>query len=368
MNVTTINDWQSLQKLAGSWSSLLKQSRANSIFRSWQWVEAWWRTMDGRFELHILVVRDASGALAGIAPFYRGTIRLCGVINYRMLRLMGDAPTGAEYSDWLLREDCEQQAARAIASSLVADHSWDFLWMPLMSGWSGSRSVLQDACQSAGLDFASHATDFSAINLPGQYSAYEESLSKNKRSELRRRKRAVFEDLGGELVHCQSQDDLPMFLNALFELHESRWSSLGKRGAFERKPLERRFYETFAPIALQQGWLRITAIRIAGSFKAVEIGYVYNGQYLALQGGFDPTSAPGLGNALLARLIEKLIAEGVHTFDFLCTSANYKQQFGAKTRSGWDVLVGRRSVQTAAVRLAGLSPRGKYLRVQTVTT
>src|SRR4051812_22427996 len=88
-----ILDWAGVTALADEWNGLLAQSRADTIYLPWEWLDAWIRAVGRKYEPFVIAVRDANGALCGLAPFYRMSYSLLGVLPFRMLRLAGDQPT-----------------------------------------------------------------------------------------------------------------------------------------------------------------------------------------------------------------------------------------------------------------------------------
>ena len=115
-------------------------------------------------------------------------------------------------------------------------------------------------------------------------------------------------------------------------------------------------------MAWERGWLRFFAVREGPAFKAVQIGYVYDGVFHQLQEGFDPAGLAGIGNVLRGKAIEASIQEGVRAYDFLGGFGEHKRRWGARPRIGYDLLLGRRSLRTLPLFAAGFWPTGRYLR------
>jgi len=92
-----IRAWAPLGQLEGEWNTLLSSSGADTIFLRWEWIQAWGEAVGRAHPLLVVGARDSQGALAGVAPFYRSTLRLFGRVPSRTLRLLGDYPTGSEY-------------------------------------------------------------------------------------------------------------------------------------------------------------------------------------------------------------------------------------------------------------------------------
>src|SRR6185503_19962898 len=128
------------------------------------------------------------------------------------------------------------------------------------------------------------------------------------------------------------------------------------------KPAGARFYERFAPRALENGWLRLYGIEADGELKAVQIGYVYGGVFHALQEGFDPAYVAGVGNVLRAAVFEACMGAGLRAYDFLGGLTPHKERWLAQPREGYDVFLGRRNLRNALVFWRPLWPSGRFPR------
>lgn len=360
-----IQDWADLSRLEGEWNRLLAGSRADSIFLTWEWIASWRKVVGGNVRPFVVAQRDDAGRLQAIAPFYVAGLRLLGSLRYRALRILGDCESGAEYGDWIVAREREDEWALALARSLAGARGWDCIWMPNVAGWTGARDRVATACAAAGLLVRERPIAFSAAELPGEYAAYWKALSGNARSAIQRQAKRIEAD-GGRFETCASPGDLDVFLDALVDLNHRRWSAAGGEGSFHRRPLETAFYREFTRQAIERGWLRICGLRMDGVLKAVQIGYVYGGAFLQLQEGFDPAAPPGLGNVVRSRVIEACIREGLTTYDFLGGHTDHKRRWLASARPGHDLYVARRSLKNALVHAAGAWPTGRYLRPEAI--
>jgi CelD/BcsL family acetyltransferase involved in cellulose biosynthesis len=363
LRAEVIDTWADLARLQGRWNALLEASSADSIFLTWEWIESWRAAGGASVEPLTIVVWDGEGELVGLAPLYLASMRLGGIVAYRTLRVLGDYQSGAEYLDWILARDREEEAARLIVDALARQRSrWDCIWIPNLAGWTGACDRIAAACLEGGFYAGRRGIDFSAVDLPGDYESYLRSVSHNLRSTLRRQGRRVFDgpDVSFELLSREA--DLPPFLDALVDLNHRRWSALGQDGTFVRKPLELRFCRNFAPRALARGWLRLFAIRRGSRFEAVQMGYTYRHVFHQFQEGFDPLAARGVGNVLRSRVIRHCIEEGVHTYDFLGGHTAHKRRWRSRPRPGHDLLIGRPCLKNSLIFSAGVWPTGRYLR------
>lgn len=361
--ITTIEEWRAL---APEWNALLADSNADSLFLTWQWLDTWLAVREHALQLLVVCVRDGDGRLAGAAPLYRCDYVLAHMLRYRMLRVLGDVESGAEYQTWIARRDCEAEAFAAIAAALRAARSeWDLLWMPKLPGWKPVSRALLDTLRQAGIRANRRVHTFSAIALPDDYEGYLGRMSASRRQQVRRTSNKILSRPGVSVRRVQTPAELASTLDALFRLHGKRWRAAGQQGVFDRRPLERAFYQRFAPLALEAGWLALYALCEHDDPKAVQLGYVYADTFLQLQEGFDPDYLPHVGNALRAHVIRDCIGRGVREYDFLGGISEHKRRWLAEARTGMDLLAGAARLRNAPVLRAGVWPTGAYLRPRT---
>lgn len=362
MKVEILENWQAVSVLAGEWNKLLTASKANTIFLTWEWISSWAEVSRNTNSPFVICVRDSTGQLVGVAPFYISTLRFGGLISYRTLRVMADYATGSEYPDLIVHPEVEQQVIQVIVDMLVRSHAqWDCIWMPKVAGWSGAVDRVFLPFQGCGLFSHSRLCEFSVVELPHTMGVYFDSLSANRRARFRQDIKRFAKNQSVTVQQCETPQQIPVFIDALFALHCQRWRSRGEEGSFRRSPQLASFYHHFIPRALDKGWLRFFAVQDQGEYKAVQIGYEYDGTFYAIQEGFDP-ALKGVGNFLRAHIIERCISAGVRTYDFLGEMSDHKKRWGAQVRVGYDVLVGSDKLKNRPLFSAGVWPTGRFLR------
>jgi len=320
------------------------------------------------YQPFIVCVRDNIGDLVGVAPLYFFNYRLINLVPYKTLRMIGDSSTGSEYQEWIVRKHGSDEIYEAIVNSLSKAHNrWDCIWMPRLSGWSGSHKTIEEKVVSQGWYASIRERDFSYFKIPETMAEFLGGLSRKARYQTKRDTKKIFDQNGATLRSCEDMDDLPEFLRVFFELHNLRWQVKDKKGAFKRNPTKGEFYRTFVPLALERRWLRFFGVEVDGEFKAIQIGYVYNNIFHSLQEGFDPDYLKGVGNALRAKIIEACIKEGLDEYDFLGGYSEHKKRWTAIRRSGYDLFIGNRSIKNSLLFRFGLWPTGRYLTGRRIT-
>jgi CelD/BcsL family acetyltransferase involved in cellulose biosynthesis len=162
------------------------------------------------------------------------------------------------------------------------------------------------------------------------------------------------------VAKCDSADDLPRFLQALYSLHRARWHERGGCGVFE-DDRRRAFYERMCRAMLQAGMLDFWLLEVDNSPVAAEIGLRCGDTYTSLQSGFAPAfrqESPGV--VLMGRIVGELIGDGVRYYDLVGGDELYKQRWGADR--GWYVNLRCARPQSrgaAYLRFADLYVRGR---------
>jgi CelD/BcsL family acetyltransferase involved in cellulose biosynthesis len=354
--------WSELEQLESDWNKLLFRSAASSIFLTWEWLEAWGKAIQHKVEPFVITVRDDRGALIGIAPLYLARLRFLRAIQYRTLRFVADTATGAEYPDWIVDPAAEEAVCREIAETLcVKTSDWDTIWLPNVAGWSGAPERITRSLGDAGLNIHTRERRFSVADLGDSLGDFEATIPSKRRQQMRRKTRRIKAIEGVEFVRCTAADQLPEFLDALFDLHQRRWESVGLDGTFRHIPVQEQFYRQFAPLALRRDWLCLFGLKHHGVFKAVQYGYVYGNTYHQLQEGFDPDFERDGGNALRHHMIEALINDGVNSYDFLGGWTEHKRRWGAELRHGCDIFVGSNRLKSRLLFSKEIWPSGRYI-------
>jgi len=297
-------DWHEGTAYAEQWNSL-----APTVFTTFDWQASWYDAYGGQ-EPVVVTCTDETGLL-GLAAFQR---------QERRIRFLGDGTYDSDNLDFVYRDpkvvpELLKAARRLVGPFDILDLRAIQPFSPLTStplqGWLAYR----------------FETPHPVIVLHGSWDDYLSTLAAKTRSELRRRLRKA--EGRCKVVSCQTEEQLPAFLDTLQRLHGERWRSRGQEGAFA---LKRRstFFDLVARRFLRRGWLKFSLLEIDAKEAAVEFGFTFRGTYSSLLAGFDPAlslECPAL--ILRAHLLKMLIKEGVHYYDFLGGNEEHKYRSGA---------------------------------------
>jgi CelD/BcsL family acetyltransferase involved in cellulose biosynthesis len=305
--ITSIDD---LSALEAQWDELWHRDLNATPFQSPHWLLPWWHAFGS--DRPYVVTASSNGRLDALAPLYilrddesgesLGMFIGTGITDY--LDILGDS---ALLADGITSADCQMWDLQQIrpASSLLT--------MPLRNGWSENVEN-QEPCPVLPLD-----GDFDGL------------LSTHARKKLRYYRRCA-ERLGNVTYETATRDSLATLLDALFDLHAARWRQRGQPGVLADS-VTQQFHRQVAPRMLAAGALRMYAMRIEGTIRAVFYGFAHHGVVYYYLSGYDPELEKiSIGNTIVAHAIEQAVHDGARIFDFLRGAEEYKYAWGAKDR------------------------------------
>ncbi len=319
LSVTEITGGSEFEALGPESSALWARCPDATPFQSPEWLIPWWRHLFNGGQLWALAMHEGQ-RLAALAPFF-----IYGH-EVRRVAMLGAGIT--DYLDILVEPGLAGDAAARTLEHLADRRTcWDeCAFDDLRPG-----SPLLDAPSLAGL--AAEYTESSpcpVLELPLLPEDLQECLPAKFRTDLRRaRNRLLRTELRFETAAPQ---DVPGYLNALFELHGAAWHARHQTGVLATQDLQA-FHRDVAAGMQASGCLRFWALRSSGSFAAVVYGFARRGRTYAYLGGFDPALAKlSPGAALMGYAIERSIEQGMREFDFLRGREEYKYLWGAHDR------------------------------------
>jgi CelD/BcsL family acetyltransferase involved in cellulose biosynthesis len=163
------------------------------------------------------------------------------------------------------------------------------------------------------------------VSLDRTWEQFEAALPGKRRSDLRRRRRRLAEEVGE--VECVSHDGsegLASLLREGFEVEASGWK--GERGtAVNAEPDARRFYENAAAWAADAGLLNLWFLRAGGRTVAFAYCITDAEAHHVLKIGIEPAYsryAPGM--LLTRQMLVDSFRRGLRRYEFLGQDDPYK--------------------------------------------
>ena len=328
LEIHELTTTEELEALEPEWGELWRRALAATPFQSPAWLIPWWRHI-GSGALRVLAAR-AGGRLVGLLPLY-----LQEAEGEKLL------PLGIAISDYL---DClyEDGQGPALATAMLRHlaerhHDWRVCELhPLPAGSPLLEAPAPPGCASEVLSFEPCLV----VEIPPEASNLRHVLPKRMRKNLRyfggRAAR-----LGRISFEMASMASVAEVLDALFDLHATRWARDGGPGVLG-DPAIRAFHRGAAPALLREGLLRLRALRLDGRIVAVLYGMHANYRACCYMSGFDPDlSEISPGTLILAHAIEQAMAERAREVDFLRGREPYKYFWGVRERPCYGRMIRR---------------------------
>jgi CelD/BcsL family acetyltransferase involved in cellulose biosynthesis len=331
LTIDVFESLESLEHLRPEWNALLGEYPHSTIFSSYEWLVPWWRAFGTSNRLLVLAFRDSSSALVGLAPMAL-TDRKSFPFRLRLLRLMGDGSHDSDNLDLPVKPGFEQRFAESLLHFLEGQRaSWDFGEFNTMPPQSPGADALRQLFGQKKWVAIEKRMPASAIPLPGTWEEYLQVLSAKERGKVAYYSKRLEKKYKAHFYRCESESELPACLEALFSLHQKRWQSTGQPGSFH-SAARRGFYLDLSRVLLAQDRLEFWLLDLDGKPVAAQFGFRFGTTVSQLQEGFDREySTDSVGYLLRARVIQRMIAQGVRTYDFLGGEPGYKAKWGAQS-------------------------------------
>lgn len=338
----SVNHLTTLPELAGiaqRWNEL-----AGGIpFCGWEWLSTWWRFYSGpQDQLCTLVIREPSGRIVAIAPWYLHSSRGQG----RLIRFLGSGEVCSDYVTVL----CEPEFRTAVVDRLtrwLTDEdggNWDLLELNgIVQGDVLMNNLTRALIDHKHMSLQGTQPSCWSVELPDDWDQYLGSLSKSRRERTRKLYRQEYLTGCAKLHQVVGADQLARSFEVLVELHQRRRNSLGQAGCFASERFLK-FHQSIIEQFLELGRLRMLWLELEGRPAAIEYGLVGNDTVYYYQGGFDPDlSDRRPGWLAFSGSLKLAIEQGYRKFDFLRGNEPYKASWGAQPQALRDVVIAGRN-------------------------
>jgi len=354
ISIQTCGTWTELEAHVPAWIRLLQSNSRPSVFMTPEWLSSWWHAFGAKKELRALIFTDDREQTVGIAPFYSEHQRFLG-LPLRVLRFVGAGSGDSDALDFIVAPGYEQACAQAFLRWLTLEQAFDICALETLPHYSAVAQNLSSLAQHGDLKLHSETSPNFFIDLPATWPDYLETLEPGFRPLLTRYPKRLHSRFNVSVIRCERESDLASSLDALFALHQMRWTGRGEPGAFSSA--ERRgFYRRMAHAFQARGWLEFWLLKLDGEIAAAQFCFRYRDAVYLLQEGFHPKfAAEKVGYALRAHVLQQMIRSGAKRYDFLGGTDSYKARFGA--RCGTYITL--RLAGTMRGRLCLASRRGK---------
>lgn len=318
-----------LERLRPEWDALWERSPWSTPFHAPEWLLAWWHRLGGG-TLRVVELRRG-GHLVGLAPLFIHTLG----DGRRRMTTLGDGVS--DIGGALFDAELGDAGARAVLSRIAEQRAeWDVCELRELRG----GDPLLAAPLPAGLAGAAAPSSVAPyVPLAGSLEATLPAMSPSHRHNMQQAENRIRRAGGARLAIARGPEWRAM-LDALFQLHERRWRERGEAGVLA-DPRLRAMHEELAPALLRRGCLRLFTLHVGDRLAAALYGFAWRGRLHCYLQGHDPDAShcsPGV--ALLRRVIEHAIGEGLRELDLLRGAEPYKYRWGAHDRRHHDLRFG----------------------------
>jgi peptidoglycan/xylan/chitin deacetylase (PgdA/CDA1 family)/CelD/BcsL family acetyltransferase involved in cellulose biosynthesis len=331
MRILLHETWDDVRNLSERWNDLLTNSAGNTIFLTWEWMEAWWTNYGLQRPLFVLSAWEGD-ALEGIAPFFVDKLARWGR-NWKCLKLIGDGSRDSDYLDCIVRNGRENEIVGEFVRFLESQRNrWDCLEFHGTPENSPCLKALMALVREKAWRFSSEPIPCATLPLPTDWNQYLKLLKPRFRTQVRSTMNYYDEKIGAIPVQCEASADIERWLPILFDLHTRRWQSKDMPGVFG-ETAKQNFYRDISKAALSKGWLAFHRLDWGERPLAMQFGFRYDNRFFLLQEGYDPefaTLRPGM--ALRGALMRHWIRTGLAEYDFLAGSSAYKFEWGGQLK------------------------------------
>ena len=313
----------SLDELSTVWEELFVNCNAEPS-TSFEWTKALLEThLSPTDKFFITIVKDADTPIA-ILPFLIREISRGG-IKFRVLMPVSELYN--THSDLLIRDYSAEIVQFLLTSLLSLKEKWDIFRMNHMLENNPFLLTLRSSAIQH-IRFHTTRTEPSFyIPLDETFEHYLHNRSKNFRKNLRRMKKKLGEK--GEISFVQYVDlqTLSKAYDDLLTIEKRSWKH--KHGtAISSIPKQEQFYWLLCQGAAGKKRLRLIFLYLNQQPAAYYIGLISNSSYKSLKSSYDAEYRPCSPSTVLrAHLIEDLIREGVHEFDFHAEPYKWETQW-----------------------------------------
>lgn len=324
MTVEQYANSDGFEALRSEWNALLRCSPTDTIFLTWEWQSLWWQAYHPG-ELLIVTVRDDSGALIGIAPWFIDTTQP----DERVVRGIGCVDV-TDYVDVIYHRDHAETVIPAFADALASRRD-DFTRVNLCNLREASPSLpaLKSAFEGVGFSTTVEEQEVCpVIPLNRTFAEYLESLDKKNRHELRRKMRLAEGNRDLSVTTIESEEALTAAVDDFIALMAE---SSENKAEFLENPQHVAFFRSILPAVMRNGWLELSFLHYGETPIAAYVNFVYNDRVMVYNSGLSLTHShlsPGI--VLIVNLIRRACDEGRAAFDFLRGDEEYKFRLGGQ--------------------------------------
>ena len=327
ISIRKVSHTEEFAALGQAWNGLLRRTAQNNPFLSHEWLYSWWLAFGGKAQLHVLLCTEGE-ELVGIFPGY--VRRDSWLPPTRRLRLLGSEVVTSDFLDVIAAPERNHDVVQAVLAHLRHDESAHLLELTDIRADSPLLAIL--GAPPFGIDWRVQLWPTHKlcpfIALPAVWDEFLAGLSHSARKNFQYYNRRL-QSQGASLEIVRTPEELPAALADFRRLHDCRRSQKEQAGIFAT-PSRRYFYSEALKRFAAAGWLEMAFLKVGGVRIAGVCQFDYGNAIYYYQTGYDVAwEKSSVGFVLNGLLIERAIAAGKASFEFLRGEEAYKYRLGA---------------------------------------
>lgn len=330
-----------MENLKDVWNDVLRRSRDNNIFSTWEWLSSWWKHFGEGRRLRILLAKERDEIVA-IAPLMWSKYKLLRFGKLRKIEFIGTS--ASDYNVFILTEN-KPEHLQLFLNYLINCSDWDILELKDIPETSLSADLLRRTIIDLPQKLRNEVIVCNVcpyLSLPDSFGTFMKSLSGRKRKHLRRNMGKLKEEYKVEFKRYDEFGSVKQAMTAFIQLHQEEWRSKNMLGAFYL-PGFSDFHLEVAERFAKKGWLGLYFLTVDDRPISAQYTFEYNKKmHLYLTGFSLDYSKYSVGHLILMCAIENCIQKGLKEYDMMRGAEPYKFRRGAKNRKNLEVRFIRR--------------------------
>lgn len=332
MNIDVIRTESEWAALAAEWNALLSGSAIDVPFLRHEYLMAWWQHRGGgewpaESELHIVIARDESGQVRGIAPLFRAE----DGEGQPVLHLLGSVEI-SDFLDLLAAPEDLPTFCNLLLTTLNQPETlaWARLDLQNILEESPTLAALEAAAEQAGLKFnLSRLQPAPYIPLTGDFDSWLESIEGRMRQEFRRKLRNAARY--PVPVGWYKVTDPASLATEFEEFGRLMVQERGKQDFLTPAMAEQML--AIAEAALAEGYLDLRFLTVGKQKAAALLCFDYQNRLWGYNSGLENRFGDlSPGAVLLGYTLMDASEQGRAAFDFMRGDEEYKFRYGGIAR------------------------------------
>jgi len=353
ISIECISEPERFLQLQKTWDDLVEHCGCNNLYQTFDWSYTWWKHFGRDKKLLVLVAKDETGGIMGIAPLTIIRSRIFQV-PFRLLQFIGVAVSAppSDYFDLIIADRSREECVQAMVSYMhECSGMWDILLLQNFPEWSLNYPLLKDKLNTF---FDVYETPSSKrrkikdeicpyVPINSTWDAYYHALGRNLRENCRKKARRLARIGQVEYNRVASLEKVDPSLRQFIDLHIKQWGRTGTPSQFRNESV-REFYREIAHLHFAKGNLDLSFIELDGKPIAMHFGFRYKGKfyyrYIAQDTAYNYYSP---GELLIMESVQDAFRNDMREFDFMNGDEAYKFKWTNQVRTNKQIRAYKRT-------------------------